>query len=57
MDVAVHELLRVPLGPKFVFMTSCRPFAALMFMNRAAWRPMISAAGFSCLTDDMAAKV
>ena len=40
----------VPLGPKFVRITSCRPFAALMFMNSAAVRPMTSAFEFSDFT-------
>ena len=31
--------------------TSCRPFAALMFMNSAASFPSDSAFGFSVLTD------
>ena len=46
----------VPLGPRFVRMTSCRPFAALMFMNSAAVRPMTSAFEFSDFTA-MAANV
>jgi hypothetical protein len=37
----------VPFGPKLDFMTSCNPFAALMFMNRAAALDMISALGFT----------
>jgi hypothetical protein len=44
----------VPLGPKLVFMTSYSPLAALMFMNRAALRPITSAFGLSVLTDPMA---
>ena len=43
----------VPFGPRFVFMTSRRPFEALMFMNKAARRPITSAFGFSVLTLDM----
>ena len=38
-------------GPRFVLSTSCRPFAALMFMNSAASFPSDSAFGFSVLTD------
>ena len=45
------SILIVPLGPKLVFMTSSRPFAALMFMKRAAVCPMVSARGLSVLTD------
>jgi hypothetical protein len=47
------SILMVPFGPKLVFMTSCRPLAALMFMNRAALLPMISAFGLSVFTDPM----
>ena len=46
----------VPLGPRLDLMTSCRPFAALMFMNRAAPRPMTSALGLRVLTDVIATK-
>lgn len=48
------SILMVPFGPKFVFMTSRSPFEALMFMNKAARRPITSAFGFSVLTLDMA---
>ena len=37
----------VPFGPKLDFITSCRPFAALMFMKSAAALDMISALGFT----------
>jgi hypothetical protein len=39
-------IFRVPLGPKFVFITSCKPLAPLIFISRAAaWRAS-SAFGF-----------
>jgi hypothetical protein len=44
------SILIVPLGPRFVFITSSRPLAALMFMNRAACRPMTSALAFNDCT-------
>ena len=47
------SILIVPFGPRLVFMTSRSPFAALMFMNSAAERPITSALGFKVLTDDM----
>jgi len=31
-------------------MTSSKPLAALMFMNNAAWLPMVSAWAFTCFT-------
>jgi|TARA_B110000971_G_scaffold129308_1_gene132346 hypothetical protein len=37
----------VPFGPRFDFITSCSPFAALMFMNSAAARDIISALGLT----------
>lgn len=40
----------VPFGPRLVRMTSCRPLAALMFMNRAAVRPITSALELRDLT-------
>jgi hypothetical protein len=49
------NILIVPFGPKFVFMTSYSPFAALMFMNRAASLFITSAFGFNDLTDDISA--
>jgi hypothetical protein len=47
------SILIVPFGPRLVFMTSRSPFAALMFMNSAAERPITSALGFRVLTDDI----
>jgi len=41
----------VPFGPKLDFITSCRPFAALMFINSAAALDMISALGFTDLRE------
>lgn len=41
------SILIVPLGPRLVFITSCKPFAALMFMNNAAALSMDSAFGFT----------
>ena len=41
------SILIVPLGPRLVLMTSCKPFAALMFMNKAAALSMLSAFGFT----------
>lgn len=49
------SILIVPLGPRFVFMTSRSPLAALMFMNSAPEAPMTSALGFSVLRDVMTA--
>mmetsp|Transcript_351 Transcript_351/g.874 ORF Transcript_351/g.874 Transcript_351/m.874 type:complete len:259 (-) Transcript_351:70-846(-) len=49
------SILMVPLGPRLVFMTSCSPLAALMFMNSAAARPICSALALSCLTADILA--
>ena len=43
----------VPLGPRFVFITSYNPFAAFIFINRAAWLPITSAFAFSVFTDDI----
>lgn len=43
----------VPLGPKFVFITSSSPLAALMFINNAACRPIVSAFAFNACTPDM----
>jgi hypothetical protein len=43
----------VPFSPKLAFMTSCSPLAALMFMNSAAFLPMISAAGLRVFTLDI----
>ena len=37
----------VPFGPRLDFITSCRPFAALMFMKSAAALDMISALGLT----------
>ena len=48
------SILMVPLGPRLDRITSCRPFAALMFMKRAAPRPMTSALELSVFTDVMA---
>ena len=45
------SILMVPFGPRLLFMTSYRPFAALMFMERAAPLPMTSALGFKVFTD------
>ena len=39
----------VPFGPRLDFITSCRPFAALMFMKSAAALNMISALGLTRL--------
>ena len=41
------SILIVPLGPRLVLITSCKPFAALMFMNKAAALSMLSAFGFT----------
>ena len=46
------SILIVPLGPRLVFMTSCKPFAALMFMNNAAALSMDSAFGFTERRED-----
>lgn len=48
------SILIVPFGPKLVFMTSYSPFAALMFMKRAAFLPITSAPGFKVFTEPMA---
>lgn len=48
------SILIVPFGPRLDLMTSCRPFAALMFMKRAAPRPMTSALGLRVFTDVIA---
>ena len=43
----------VPFGPRFVFSTSCSPFAALMFIW-SAWAALAtSALGFTTLMADM----
>ena len=43
----------VPLGPRLVFRTSCRPLAAEMF-TCSAWAALATSAfGFSDLTADM----
>ena len=47
------SILIVPLGPRLVFMTSCSPLAALMFIKRAACDPMTSAFGLRFLTPDI----
>ena len=44
------SILIVPLGPRLVFMTSWRPFAAFMFIKSAAWEPIVSAWAFTCFT-------
>ena len=36
------SILMVPRGPRFVFITSSSPAAALMFMNSAALGPIVS---------------
>ena len=41
------SILMVPFGPRLDFITSCRPFAALMFMKSAAALDMISALGLT----------
>lgn len=47
------SIFMVPFGPKFVRITSCSPFAALMFINKAADLPITSAFGLRVLSDDM----
>lgn len=46
----------VPFGPRLVLITSSNPLAALMFMKRAADRPMTSAFGLRVLRLDMLTK-
>ena len=41
------SILMVPFGPRLDLITSCSPFAALMFMKRAAALDMISALGLT----------
>lgn len=47
---ATH-ILMVPLGPRLVLRTSCKPLAALMFMWSAADLLSTSAFGFKTFTD------
>lgn len=47
---AAH-ILMVPLGPRLVFRTSCRPLAALMFMCKAADLLRTCAFGFNTRKD------
>lgn len=50
-------IFMVPLGPKLVLRTSCRPRAALMFTASAAWARATSAFGFRVFTAAMAGLV
>lgn len=49
----VTHILSVPFGPRFIFMTSCSPFAAEMLMARAWDARANSALGFNKLIEDM----
>lgn len=51
MDWINTYILMVPLGPRLVLRTSCKPLAALMFMWRAADLFRTSAFGFSTRND------
>lgn len=43
----------VPLGPKFVFITSCKPFEAEILIASAWAARAVSAFGFNKLIDDI----
>lgn len=49
--VELPYILMVPLGPRLVLRTSCKPLAALMFMCRAADLFSTSAFGFNTRRD------
>ena len=48
------SILMVPRGPRLVFITSIKPAAAFMFINKAAFAPMVSAFALSRLIPDIA---
>lgn len=47
------HIFSVPLGPRFIFITSCRPLAAEMLMANAWEARANSALGFNKLIDDI----
>lgn len=46
-------IFMVPLGPRLVFITSCKPFDADIFMANASAARANSALGFNKLIDDI----